>query len=74
MNIQSIDKLVTSIAAYSARKKDMESLPASIDIFDDNRLIFCAEQIEKHLNEIIILPAPDKPKYNKPNKNKSNKK
>ncbi len=58
MDITIIDKLCTSFEEYSKRKKELSTQPATIDIFEDKRLNFCAEQIEKHINKIVIAKPP----------------
>ena len=58
MDITIIDKLCTSFEQYNKRKKELSSKPATIDIFEDGRLKFCAEQVESNLKKIVIIDPP----------------
>lgn len=71
MDILQIEKLAKAFKAYNKRREELDSLPTTVNIFEDKALVLHADRIHLALNEIVEAPPP---KENPPKKNKNSKK
>lgn len=60
--IHKIDKLMTAMSKYNSRRDELNCEPSTVDIFKDERLLFCSGVIEKYIKEISFVDTKKKKK------------
>lgn len=60
--IHKIDKLMTAMSKYNNRRDELNREPSTVDIFKDERLLFCSSVVEKYLKEITFIDNKKKKK------------